>query len=287
MISLRGAFWCGCLLAWSISPSLDATTVEVVGLQGYVEPALPPTSVFGNREQGVDLDVSNAAPKSGPLMADVFQVTGELSMPLATNVRLQDAVTLTGAPSQRLHVSIKFPDVKQHAQILIRLSIRGTPPQTTPALLGDLHFEVFPNSLTKQLADLLQPRPDGSVPVVLFGAGRKLHVFLGAIGVRFDDAGNDCPETFEAGRLYLGEMASAQGAVPTQEMVNAAHVAIFAPDPLLPAGIYAESRASGVFVQVTQPLLDNLSIDPRAQLALIKVIHLLNSQLASNNPSSL
>lgn len=286
MISSRGVSWGGLLLALALSSCPAAATVALVGLQGYVEPASPLPALFGNREQGIDLDVGNAAPQSGPLVADLFQVSGELSMPLAANVRVQDVVTLTGAPIQRLHVSIKFPAVKQRAQILVRLSVGGTAPSAAPTVLGDLRFDVFPVSVTKELTDLLQPKSDGSVPVVLFGAGRKLHAFLGSIGVRFDDAGLELPDRFEPDRLYLGEFPSAKVVVPTQEMANAAHVAIFAPDPSLPAGIFTERQGAGVFVQVTQPLLDNLSIDPRAQLALVKVIHLLNAQPSSTNPSS-
>ncbi len=282
MISLRNVFRL-CAVALFLPLTAEAATVQVAALQGYVEssPVIP--AVFGNREQGVDLDVRGAASQSGPLMADLFQVSGELSLPLAANLRLMDSVSLTGAPSQTVHVSIKFPDVKQHAQILVRLSIGGAALATQ---LGDLRFDVFPSSVTKDLAALLQPGTDGSVHVAIFGSGRKLRVFFGSLNVRFEDAGLHLPDELEPQRFYLAEPATGEEIPVTQEMKNAARVAIFAPDLTLPPGIYDERQGPGIVVQVTQPLLDNLSVDPRAQLALIKVIHLLNPQTSTQTPSS-
>ena len=62
-------------------------------------------------------------------------------------------------------------------------------------------------------------------------------------------------------------------------------MAVFAPDLSLPAGVYAEQTPEAVFIRVTLPLLDNLNDDPRAQLGLIKIIHLLTAPPSSINPS--
>jgi len=283
VISSHNTFRVCAFLALLCPAVPQAATVQVAGLQGYIQAAPVIPAVFGNREQGIDLEVHGASPLKGPLVADLFQVSGELALPLVANLRLMDSVSLTGAPFQPLHVSIKFPDVKQRAQILVRLSIGGAPMATA---LGDLHFDVFPVSVTKELTGLLQPGADSSVPVALFGPGRKLRVFFGAIGVRFEDAGLHVPGELEPKRFYLAEPAPGQEIPVTQELKNTARVAIFAPDPSLPPGIYAEHQGSGVVVQVTEPLLDNLGVDPRAQLALIKVIHLLNPQPSTQNPSS-
>ena len=59
----------------------------------------------------------------------------------------------------------------------------------------------------------------------------------------------------------------------------------FAPDENLPPGIYLDRWGPGAIAHVTAPLLDNLADDPRAQLALTKILMLLSRP--SPTPSSL
>jgi hypothetical protein len=267
------AVWCA-LLGYTSFP-LDASTVRLVDLPGRLEAEAPIPAVFGNRDQGLDLEIKDATAQSGALSAELFQISGDLAVPLGTAIPLQNAVTLTGGPSQLLHVSLKFPNIKQRAEILVRLSLIQPAP-APPMQLGELRFEVFPSAITKELTDLLQPGADGTTPVVLFGAGRKLHLFLASVRVSFDDAGLGLPDRFEPNHFYFGEATKTDPLEQTQEM-GAARTAIFSPDESLPPGFYTERGPSGVFIRVTLPLLDNLGDDPRAQLALIKIIHLLSS----------
>jgi hypothetical protein len=265
----------GALLLLNSLP-VGAATVLLLGLPGRVEstPAIP--AVFGHREHQFNLEIDDATAQSGALSAELFQVSGDLAVPLGAAIPLQDTLALTGAHSQRLRITLKFPDVKRRAEILARISLTQPASPATPIRLGEVRFEVFPATITKEITDLLHPGADGSTPIVLFGAGRKLHQFLSSIHLPFDDAGTAMPERFEPNRLYFGEATTTDSLQPTQDM-SATRTVIFSPDESLPPGVYIEQKSPGVLIRVTLPLLDNLIDDPRAQLALIKIIHLLTS----------
>jgi len=276
---------CGGLLLLSAACGFGAASVRLADFPGRTEPAPLLHAVFGNRAQTLDLEIDNAAPSSGDLVADLFQTSGELALPLARGIHVQDAVTLDGKGPQTLRISIKFPNVQKRAETLVRFSLVSRSSTTVPVQVGDLRLEVYPASITKELEDLLKPRTDGTIPAVLFGAGRKLQSFLALAKIPYDVSGIDLPDQFEPNRIYFGEAAHEESYSITQEIRQRVRMAVFAPDQSLPAGVYAEQAPDAVFIRVTLPLLDNLNDDPRAQLALIKIIHLLIAPPSSINPS--
>ena len=109
--------------------------------------------------------------------------------------------------NRRSH-SIKFPDVKRRAEVLVRLTLIQNVPQANPIQLGDLLFEVFPASVTQELKDLFQPKPNGTAQVVVFGPGQKLRHFLTGLHVPFEDGGTDTPDRFDPNRLYFAELTT-------------------------------------------------------------------------------
>ncbi len=273
----------GALLLWQTSSAHAAASVQLVGLEGRVLPAvveLP--AVFGNHEKGLDLEISGVTAQSASLRADLLQVAGGLAMPLAKDIHLQDGIAFPNTSPQHVRVSIKFPDVKQRAELLVRLSLIADLPNAKQVeQLGDLHFEVFPASLTKELTDLLQPKPDAHV--IIFGSGQKLRLFLTGLHVPFEDGGSDTPDRFDPSRLYLGELSTEEQFQQVQDRSAGGRVVLFSPDQSLPAGVYSDRSSAGVLIRVTLPLLDNLSDDPRSQLGLIKIIHLLSAPPPSAN----
>ncbi len=274
---------CAVTFLWP-QPSLLATsTVQLVGMEGRVPPAtaeLP--AIFGNQQAGIDIEINGFTAASGPLRADFLQVAGGLAMPLAKDVLLQHGIFFFGTSLQHLHVSMKFPDVKQRAEVLVRFSLSNDLPSGKQIeLLGDLRFVVFPASVTRELADLLQPKPDARV--IIFGPGQKLRHFLTGLHVPFEDNGSDTPNRFDSSRLYFGELATEQQFQQAQDRSAGGRVALFSPDQSLPTGVYSDRSSAGVLIHVTSPLLDNLSDDPRSQLGLIKIIHLLSAPPPSAN----
>jgi len=270
---------CGILFIRLASSAHATNSIQLVGMEGRSSPAavnLP--AVFGNKEKEVDLEINGVTVSSVSLHADLFQISGTLAMPLAKDIHLQEGLTLSTPPPQRLRVSIKFPNVKQQAEILVRLSLAKNAPDKTAAL-GDLRFEVFPTSVTKELTDLLQPKSNAKAMV--FGPGQKLRHFLTSAHVSFEDGGSDTPDRFDPNRLYFGELSTKEQFQQVQDRSNGAHVVLFSPDESLPAGVYSDRSNPGIFIQVTSPLLDNLDDDPRAQLGFIKIIHLLSASPSS------
>ena len=266
---------CGVCLLFATDLARAAESVRFVGFAGR-EPA-PGTApaLFGNREQEIDLEIDGAASPSSTLSADLFQVAGTLAMPLTKNLVLQKGLAV--ADISRLRVSVKFPDVKQRAEILLRLALISDADPSKRTALGDLRFQVFPPSLTRDLTDLLQPPSDLSQPLVVFGPGRRLRQFLAGLHVRFEDAGEDVPSNFDPSRRYAGEITGDNPFQVIRDRSAGARVAVFSPDDTLPPGVYADRTGSGALVQVTAPLLDHVADDPRAQLGLIKIFRLLSN----------
>ncbi len=283
-MSLRFQWLVCCALVLAPAHSvLAADTVRLVSLEGRVEPASRLPAVFGNHEERLDLEVDSMAARAASLHADLFQVAGGLAMPLSKDIHLQDGLTFTNASPQHLRVSIKFPGVKERAEVLVRLALFQNGPQPTPIQLGNLRFEVFPASVTQELKDLLQSKPDGSAPVVVFGPGQKLRHFLASLHVSFEDGGTGTPDRFDPNCFYFGELAADEQLQQAQDQSTGARMVLFSPDESLPAGVYAERSNPGVLIHVTLPLLDNLADDPRAQLGFIKIIHLLSTPPPSGN----
>jgi len=274
---------CCALLLGPARATLAADAIHFVGLEGRVEPSSRLPAVFGNREQGLNLEMDGVTAQAASLRADLFQVAGGLAMPLAKDIHLKEALTFSNTSPQHLRVSMKFPDVKRRAEVLVRLALIQSAPQSGPIQLGELRFEVFPSSVTKEMTDLLQPKPDSSAQVVVFGPGQKLRHFLTGLHVPFEDAGTGTPDRFDPNRLYFGELTSDEQFQQAQDQGAGVRLVLFSPDESLPAGVYAEQSNSGTLIHVTLPLLDNLADDPRAQLGIIKIIHLLSAPPPSAN----
>ena len=129
-------------------------------------------------------------------------------MPLQKDIHLKDGIIFPNTARQDLGFAIKMPDVKNRTEVLVRLSLNPDKPQANPVPLMDMTFEVFPASVTKELTDLLQPKPNDPVSAVVFGPGQNLRHFLSDLHVSFEDGGLDTPDRFDANRLYFGELAT-------------------------------------------------------------------------------
>ena len=272
---------CGAFLLLPIPSAFAAASVKLMGLEGRIAPADRLPAVFGNREQGIGIEIDGVTSPSASLRADLFPVAGAMALPLAKDIHLQEGITLSNNTPQELHVSIKFPSVKLRMEVLVRLTLLPNAPQASPIQLGDLRFEVFPASVTKELTDLLKTKPDGSALAVVFGPGPKLRHFLTGVHVPFEDGGIGTPDRFDPHRLYFGELSTEEQFQQAQDRSAGARLVLFSPDESLPIGVYSDQSNSSVFIHVTLPLLDNLSDDPRSQLGLIKIIHLLSTPTSS------
>ncbi len=271
---------CGGMLILPISFAVAAPSAQFGAMVGRISPDAGTPAVFGNREEGFSIKIDGVAAQSASLHADVFQVADKLAMPLSKDIHLQEGVTFPNASSQYLRTSMKFPDVKARAEVLVRLALVQN---GTAIPLGDMRFEVFPASMTKDLTNLLQPKGDSAASVVVFGPGQNLRHFLTGLHVPFEDGGSGTPDRFDPSRLYFGELASDEQFQDAQDHGAGARLVLFSHDESLPAGVYADRSSSGVLIHVTSPLLDNLNDDPRAQLGLMKIIHLLSAPLPSAN----
>jgi hypothetical protein len=250
-------------------------------LEGRIAPADRLPAVFGNHEQVIGIEINGVTAQSASLRADLFPVAVAMALPLAKDIHLQEGITLSNASPQRLRVSIKFPSVKLRIEVLVRLMLIPNVSLASPILLGDLRFEVFPASVTKELTDLL--KPDGSSSAVVFGPGQKLRHFLTGLHVPFEDGGIGTPDRFDPHNLYFGELSTEEQFRQSQDRSAGARLVLFSPDESLPTGVYSDQSSSGVFIHATLPLLDNLNDDPRSQLGLIKVIHLLSAPTSPTN----
>ncbi len=281
----------GTSLSLAALPLSGQTSVELVGLEGRgrQEPTVP--AVFGGSEQKLDLNVSGVPDRSGTaLYADLFQIAGTLARPIATHVQLNESFSLTPTAPDGEQVSLNFPEVKRQTEILVRLSAlkRTAPPNggqsADSVAVGELHFMVFPPSLTQEVKDLLEVPQDKPARAFLFGPGQKLRTFFKNASIRFEDGGASTPDRLNPGRYYFLEAADQNQVQTVTDRRAGCCLAVFYPDAELPAGLYSEQSQGGTFVRVTSPLLNDLNVDPRAQLALLKIIHLLASPLS--NPSN-
>jgi hypothetical protein len=274
---------CGAFLLLPIPSAFAAASVKLMELEGRFAPADRLPAVFGNHEQVIGIEINGVDAQSASLRADLFPVAGAMALPLAKDIHLQEGITFSNASPQRLRVSIKFPSVKLRVEVLVRLTLLQNAPQASPIQLGDLRFEVFPASVTKELTDLLKPKPDGFSTAVVFGPGQKLRHFLTGLHVPFEDGGIGTPDRFDPHHLYFGELSTEEQFQQSQDRSAGARLVLFSSDESLPTGVYSDQSSSGVFIHVTLPLLDNLNDDPRSQLGLIKVIHLLSAPTSPTN----
>lgn len=279
--------------AWLLLANLHAfaqVSVQLAGLEGRSQPNPVIPALFGGSQQKLDLRVGETITLAGTsLRADLYQVAGTLARPIAANLQLEEVFPVAPSSGWTMQVSLKFPEVKGRTAIVVHLSglLESIQPngirRPTPVVLGDLRFEVYPATVTKDLTDLLQPKPDGSAQIVVFGPGQKLRQFLTGLHVSFEYSGIGTPDRFDPNRLYFGELATDEQFQQVQDRSAGARLVLFSPDESLPAGVYTDRSSSGVLIHVTAPLLDNLNDDPRAQLGLIKITRLLSAPPPSAN----
>jgi hypothetical protein len=274
---------CGAFLLLLVQSALAQGSAQFTSLEGRFQPVPPVPVVFGGHQQKVNLEIKGVTMPSASLRADLLQVAGSLAMPLGKNLDLQDGISLSDPSPHSLQVSLKFPEVKRQTEILVRLSVIDPAKPSNAISLGDLRFEVFPASLTKDLGDLLPAMPDGAPRLVIFGSGQKLRHSLTKLHVPFEDGESDLPDRLDANRFYMGELATSEERLSAQDRSTGAHVVLFVNDDSLPPGIYADRSSTGVLIKVSLPMLDNLTDDPLDQVALMKIIRLLSANSTSAN----
>jgi hypothetical protein len=257
--------------------------LTLLGLDGRVKEESPLPAVFANHEQGIDIQIEGVNAISASLHGASFQVAGELARPLLRDIDLRDGLTFSDGFPQRMHVSIKIPNVAQQAEILYRLSIFPNRSSTNAISVGDLRFQVFPASLTRELTDLLQPKPGSASSVVLFGSGQRLRHLFSGWRLTFREGGTDLPDRFDPSLIYFGELDTPEEFQLAADRSAGARMVIFSPDDTLPAGIYSDRSSAGYLVHVNSRLLENLKSDPRAQMAFIKILHLISTPLTNPN----
>jgi hypothetical protein len=246
-----------------------------VKLVATTEAAPPIAAFFGGREQNLNLQIAGVAVPVALLRADLFLAAGSLAVPVARDVHVNERVTLPDMSPHAVQGSLKFPEVKRETAMIARLALIDSANPSTPIPLGDLRFEIFPATLTKELVDSFPHDEDDSPRVVVFGSGQKLRPALKALKARFEDAGAELPGRFDPAKIYLGEPATQDDFQAALDRSAGASVALFHADETVPPGIYASRVSDGVLVDVTLPLLDHLADDPRAQTAFLKIIRLL------------
>jgi hypothetical protein len=277
---------CAALVPLPASVAFAADSIRVLGFGAdgvtheYV-PALP--GIFSKRDEKISIVIDGAAVQPAYLRADLFQVAGKLAMPLAKDLHLREGITFPNGARQVLAGFITIPEVKRRTEVLIQLALVPNGSPVIPIHLMDIRLVVFPTSITQELTDLLQPASDGSARVVVFGSGQKLRHFLTSLHVLFEDGGAGVPDRFDADRFYLGELATNAEQLSAQDRSAGARLALFASDDSLPPGIYANRSSTGVLINVSLPMLDNLTDDPLAQLALMKIIRQLSASSTSAN----
>jgi hypothetical protein len=252
-------------------------SVRLLGLADRTAPTPQNPAVFGNRDEILELEIVADATQNASLRADLFQIAGSMAMPLSKRLHLRDGLAFSGASPQRVRVAMKFPEVKERAQILVHLSLFPSGPQAAAISLGDLQFEVFPSDIARELAALLKPKENEASLATIFGSGHKLRDFFATLRVPFDDGGESVPDRLDPARYYFVEPSDDHQTQDAVDRRAGVRLVVFAPNESLPLGIYAERSTAGAFIRVTLPLLDDLRTDPRAQLGLIKIIHLLSA----------
>ncbi|MCE0497335.1 MAG: hypothetical protein LV481_05240 [Methylacidiphilales bacterium] len=252
------------------APSLRLLTIE-----GRDEGPEPVPAVFGNSVQGFDVEIAGVNASGASLHATPFQVASGMTMPLGPDLDLMDGLTLTDAAPQKVHITLKIPAVSRKAMIVYRLSIVAK--AAAPSPIGEFTLEVFPASLTTDLADMLRGYPNASPLVVVFGTGHQVRPVLTALHVPFQEGGLSVPSHFEVGRFYFGELEKDEQFQQARDRAAGARLVILSPDDRLPPGVYSEQSPSCILIHVTSPLLDHFDADPRKQLALIKIVRLLSA----------
>jgi len=269
-------------LALAAGASSGAESIHFIGFEGRTSAPTVMPAVFGNSNQSIEIEINGSGALSGTLIADLFQVAGTLAMPLTKNIELQKGVKLSEAT--RVRITLKLPEALRRMEIVARLALAPDAGAPTRIPLGDLRFDVFPPSTTKEFAGMLQAKDEAFRPEV-FGPGHKLRQILSDLRIPFEDGGQGVPDNFDSKRLYLGELTETAQFQQLQDRAPNARILVFAPDDTLPPGIYLDRGGSSALAHLTAPLLENFADDPRAQIALTKILRLLSSP--SPNPSGL
>jgi hypothetical protein len=268
------AFFLICSATAEAAPSLRLLTIE-----GRDEAPAPVPGVFGASTQGFDVEIAGINATGVSLHTMPFQIAGGMAMPLGPDLDLMDGLILADAAPQKVHITLKIPAVSRQAKIVYRLSIVAK--AAAPSPIGEFTLEVFPASLTTDLADMLRGNPNAEPLVVVFGTGHRVRPILTALHVPFQEGGLSVPSHFEVGRFYFGELDKDEQFQQARDRAAGARLVILSPDDTLPPGVYSEKSSSGILIHVTSPLLDHFDADPRAQLALIKIVRLLSSLVPS------
>ena len=231
--------------------------------------------LFGDQQLKIDVEVTAPLGTRLTIFATVFQTaSGGLVAPLWKDIQV----------SQKLHFDARtalisactlpgLPAVRRPTRMLVKLSVR-IEGQADAQPAGSVDLFVYPRhspaEWKKAFAAILAQ--GGLERIGVFGKQSELRAFLTGQQIRFDDLGNDWPETLDARTLYLGDSLP-----PTPDRLTGAHVALFLSNaaglPTLPGVYSVADTTGGTAVKVTLPaVFDQLDNNPRNQQTFLEIV---------------
>ncbi len=199
----------------------------------------------------------------------LFQITSGLAAPLGEK-SASDPIEFEKQTRRVVSVPLSLPEVKNRTELMARFFTQLSG-EEKKAVAGTAKVFVYPKDQMKELAlSFARVEKDTGISLTIFGESKRIRGFLKENKITFNEAGSELPSTLSKTALYMGEVDARSPAV--RRNFGAARVILFAPDPMLPPGVYTTIRDNGLFSKVTLPLLDTLATNPQSQRTFFDIL---------------
>ncbi|HSI09667.1 MAG TPA: hypothetical protein VK985_13850, partial [Rariglobus sp.] len=203
--------------------------------------------------------------KAPELVADLWQVSDAVAVPLEKGRSLTDGATTADAHGVST-VRVAFPEVKRKTQVLVKFFSAQEP----SAEIGRSRVWVYPPVNWGPVATKFK---EEAPRLIVFGQSEELRAFLKRRGLAFSEQGEGVPEKLEAGVLAVGALSAKAWQEDKPRLVaESGRLVVFVEDAAGLPGVYTTANGAGAVTQVTLPVLGGLAEDPRAEDTFFQII---------------
>jgi hypothetical protein len=227
---------------------------------------LPEFHVFCGNPAEISLEVEAPLGSSISLVADSFQVTSGISAPLGRALPVAEALDFKTQTHRVIAASFPVPDVERRTELRLRIKDLASPAKS----VAELRLYVYPRDLLQGFKSAFAV--EGAEPALsVFGPAKAIREFLEAQKIPFNDCGQEPPDEFRSGAIYLGESKTEPLATRLARS-DAARLVYFSQDPGLLPGTYRTRTGQQMVTKISLPILANLLTNPLSQETLTQIL---------------
>jgi hypothetical protein len=252
------------LVGSALHAGSDTVSIEV--LPPSSEKSAVTEDVFGGGTHVIRLTVDAPLGTKARMVGDLFQLGGDLAVPLGSCLPAGEVLVFTDRTHRVLDLPIKLPAVSRITRMQARFQAQC---DTGSSEVCQVPFLVYPKDFLASFREGVLAAQGKGAKLVVLGKSPAIREFFRSRKLPVEDGGDGALSDPQDGNVYFFQGTSDEITRMVPE-TNRGRFVLFVDNSPLLAGVYPSD--SGRSLKVTLPILKELTTNPRNQRTFAAIV---------------